>query len=44
VVTEYGVAKLYGQSIRQRTQALISIAHPQFREQLTREALALNYL
>jgi acetyl-CoA hydrolase len=44
VVTEYGVAQLYGKSIRQRAQALINIAHPQFREQLTREARALHYL
>lgn len=44
VVTEYGVAQLYGKSIRQRAQALINIAHPQFREQLMREARALHYL
>ena len=32
VVTEYGIADLYGKSIRQRALALIQIAHPQFRE------------
>jgi acyl-CoA hydrolase len=38
VVTEYGIAELQGQSIRQRAQALISIAHPDHREYLQREA------
>jgi len=44
VVTEYGVADLYGKTIRQRAQQLINIAHPQFREQLTEEATQLHYL
>ncbi len=44
VVTEYGVAHLYGKTIRQRAQALINIAHPDFRDQLKREAQALHYL
>ena len=34
VVTEYGVANLHGKTIRQRAQALIDIAHPDFREEL----------
>ena len=34
VVTEYGVAYLHGRSIRQRAEALIQIAHPDFRQQL----------
>ncbi len=34
VVTEYGVAYLHGKTIRQRADALIQIAHPQFRKQL----------
>ncbi len=34
VVTEYGVAQLRGRSIRERAQALIRIAHPDFRDQL----------
>jgi 4-hydroxybutyrate CoA-transferase len=34
VVTEYGVAYLHGKTIRQRAQALIDIAHPDFREEL----------
>ncbi|MFN3652771.1 MAG: GNAT family N-acetyltransferase [Armatimonadota bacterium] len=38
VVTEYGVADLWGKSVRERAMALISIAHPQFREELLRAA------
>ena len=34
VVTEYGVAYLHGHTIRERAQALIQIAHPDFREEL----------
>ena len=34
VVTEYGVAQLRGKSARQRAQALIAIAHPDFRSEL----------
>jgi 4-hydroxybutyrate CoA-transferase len=34
VVTEWGVAELFGQSTRERAEALISIAHPDFRDQL----------
>ena len=44
VVTEYGVADLYGKSIRQRAQALINIAHPEFRADLKRKASELNYI
>jgi 4-hydroxybutyrate CoA-transferase len=43
IVTEYGVADLYGKTIRQRAGALIAIAAPQFREELTRQAHALRY-
>jgi acyl-CoA hydrolase len=39
VVTEYGVAYLYGKNLRQRAKALISIAHPDHRERLEEEAL-----
>jgi acyl-CoA hydrolase len=38
VVTEYGVVNLHGLSIRERAQALISIAHPDFRAELARDA------
>jgi acyl-CoA hydrolase/GNAT superfamily N-acetyltransferase len=44
VVTEYGVAYLHGKSIQERVLALISIAHPKFREQLMREAIEAKYL
>jgi 4-hydroxybutyrate CoA-transferase len=43
VVTEWGVADLYGKTIRQRSMALINVAHPQFREELTRQAKELCY-
>lgn len=38
VVTEYGVANLFGKNLKQRANALIKIAHPDFRENLKREA------
>ena len=38
VVTEYGAVNLLGKSIQERAMALISIAHPQFRDQLFSEA------
>ena len=38
VVTEYGVAYLYGQNMRQRAKALIQIAHPNHREALEKAA------
>ena len=44
VATEFGVAQLYGKSLRQRAQALIDIAHPQFRESLERAAHERNLL
>ena len=44
VVTEYGVAELRGRTIRERTKALIDIAHPDFRDDLTRAAAELRYL
>ncbi|MCB8817111.1 acetyl-CoA hydrolase/transferase family protein [Desulfosporosinus shakirovi] len=44
VVTEYGVAKLRGKSRKQRAQELISIAHPDFRAELTMEARKMNLL
>lgn len=38
IVTEYGVAHLYGKSLRQRAKALIEIAHPDHREELEKAA------
>jgi acyl-CoA hydrolase len=40
VVTEYGMVNLKGKSIPQRAKAMISIAHPDFRDDLEREARA----
>jgi butyryl-CoA:acetate CoA-transferase len=44
VVTEYGMVNLKGKSVAERAKALISIGHPDFREQLEREARAHNIL
>ncbi|MCL4787065.1 MAG: GNAT family N-acetyltransferase [Verrucomicrobia bacterium] len=44
VVTEYGAAYLHGKSVAERALALISIAHPKFREQLLREGIEAKYL
>ena len=43
VVTEYGVARLMGKPIRQRAEALIAIAHPDFRSELRKAARQLFY-
>ena len=37
IVTEYGIADLRGKTLEQRAKALINIAHPKFRAQLTQE-------
>ena len=34
IVTEYGVADLYGKTLKQRVQAMVAIAHPNFREEI----------
>lgn len=44
IVTEHGVAELYGKSVRQRAQALIAVAAPEFREELRGCAREMNYL
>lgn len=44
VVTEFGIAYLFGKSIRERATALIELAHPQFRPDLFAQAQALGYL
>jgi acyl-CoA hydrolase/GNAT superfamily N-acetyltransferase len=44
VVTEYGIAYLFGKSVRERALALIEIAHPSFREELLEEARRLAYV
>jgi 4-hydroxybutyrate CoA-transferase len=37
VVTEFGIAKLRGKTLRERAQELVNISHPNFRDELTRE-------
>jgi len=44
IVTEYGVADLYGKSVRQRVKELINIAHPDFRADLEKQARELHWL
>jgi len=44
VVTEYGVAELYGKTIGERARELISISRPDFRHELTAQAKAASYL
>ena len=42
VVTEYGIANLYGKTLKQRAKSLIDIAHPNHREQIEREYFELR--
>jgi len=44
VVTEYGVASLFGKTVRQRVNELLSIAHPKFRDELRCFAKKSNYI
>jgi acyl-CoA hydrolase/GNAT superfamily N-acetyltransferase len=44
VVTEYGVAHLFGKSIRERVMELASIAHPDFRNDIVNEAKKRRYI
>jgi acyl-CoA hydrolase len=44
VVTEYGVARLDGKSTKQRALELISIAHPNFRPELTETAKKMKLI
>jgi acyl-CoA hydrolase len=44
IVTEYGVADLYMRSVPDRVKAMISIAHPDFREELERQAYEAKLL
>ena len=44
VVTEYGMVNLKGKSVPERAQALIGIAHPEFREELERQAFACRLI
>jgi 4-hydroxybutyrate CoA-transferase len=44
VATEFGCVNLWGKSIQQRTEALIGIAHPAFRESLWEQACRLGFM
>ncbi len=44
LVTEYGCVSLRGTSIAERAERIISVAHPAFREQIRKEALALGII
>jgi len=44
IVTEYGCVNLRGKSTRERALALISIAHPNFRDKLKRHAKSINLI
>ncbi|HWB82307.1 MAG TPA: acetyl-CoA hydrolase/transferase C-terminal domain-containing protein [Nannocystaceae bacterium] len=44
VVTEYGAVDLHGMTLRQRAEALISIAHPDARAELRRAAAAIHHV
>ena len=41
IVTEYGVAELFGKNLKERAKALIAIAHPNHREALERAAFEM---
>ena len=43
VVTEYGIASLYAKTFKQRAHELISIAHPDFRDELKEAAKKMGY-
>jgi acyl-CoA hydrolase len=43
VVTEYGAVNLFGRTLRQRAEALISLAHPDVRAELLRDAAAVRH-
>jgi len=44
VVTEYGVAQLFGKTLKERARALIKIAHPKFRDELTKYAKETRHI
>lgn len=44
VVTEFGIVSLRGKNIRERAEALISIAHPKFRDSLRKQAIEAGFL
>ena len=43
MITEYGAINLHGMTLRERGDALISIAHPDFRAELSRSLAAIRH-
>jgi acyl-CoA hydrolase len=44
IITEYGMAEMIGRSVKERTEALINIAHPDFRDQIRDESKKLGFI
>jgi acyl-CoA hydrolase len=44
VVTEYGIAQLYGKTLKERKQALIAIAHPKFQAEIEEACAGISWL
>ena len=44
LVTEYGAVNLRGTAMEERAKLIISVAHPDFREELTKQAIALGII
>lgn len=44
VVTEYGVAQLFGKTLKERARELIKLAHPKFRDELTKYAKETRHI
>jgi acyl-CoA hydrolase len=44
IITEYGIADLYGKTLRERVKLLIGIAHPNFRAELEAKAREFKWL
>jgi acyl-CoA hydrolase/RimJ/RimL family protein N-acetyltransferase len=44
LITEYGIAYLFGKSIRERVLAVVALAHPRFRAELMQQAQVLGYV
>ena len=44
IVTEYGIARMRGRTVRERTRNLIAVAHPEHRKELKEQAGKLGYL
>ena len=43
-ITEYGIADVFGKTVRDRVQSMIKIAHPKFKEELEKKAREFKYL